>query len=91
MNPLEIARRLWRAEPVRCAGYLAALVVAVSAKLGLVVDEQDVSMIALSIVPIILGVEAARREVIPVTTVANMTVPPNDDKGDRNAKQSRPR
>ena len=90
MNPLEIARRVWRAEPVRCAGYLAALVVATASKFGLVVDAQDVSDVALQLVPIILGIEAARRQVMPMTTIANMTVP-DTDKGDRNAKRSRPR
>lgn len=91
MNPLELARRIWRAEPVRTAGYLAALVVFVAAKLGVVVDEQDLVTSLLLILPVVLGVEKARGEVMPVTNIASSSVYVGDDKGDRNAKRSRPK
>ena len=91
MNPLELARRIWRAEPVRTAGYLAALVVFVAAKLGVVIDEQDLVTSLLLILPVVLGVEKARGEVMPVTHLARSNVYVDDDKGDRNAKRSRPK
>lgn len=90
MNILELVRQLWRTEPVRAAGYLAALIVFVASYLGIVVDEQGLTNSLLYLVPIILSTEKARGQVTPMATVAAQTVYAVPDVGDLDAGKGRP-
>lgn len=56
---------VWQREPARVVTVLAAVVVFVGAKLGVVVNEQDVGQALLLILPVLLGGEAVRRRVSP--------------------------
>jgi len=58
--------KAWRAEPVKCATYVAAAIVFIAAKAGVVVDQQSLIDALLLVVPIVLAGHSARHEVIPV-------------------------
>ncbi len=62
---LQNLRALYVTEPVRSVAMLVAVVVFAAAKLGVVVDEQNVGEALLLILPVLLGGEAARQQVSP--------------------------
>lgn len=57
---------LWRQNPVRVCTGLAAAVVFIAAKAGIVLDAQSVGAALLTIVPILIAGETARGHVIPI-------------------------
>lgn len=63
---LDQIKALWLAEPVRVVTALAAIIVFLAAKLGIVVDQQGVGEALLLVLPILLGGEGARAKVSPV-------------------------
>lgn len=58
-------RALWANNPVRVITILASIVVFAAAKLGVVVDEQNVGEALALVLPILLGGEVARSQVTP--------------------------
>lgn len=80
---------LWRANPVRIGAVIAAVVVFVAAKAGIVLDEASVSQALAIVVPVLLAGEVARAHVVPVDKlVVDPEVLPADeiDKPDETAK-----
>lgn len=64
---MNLIRALWATEPVRVITIVAAIVVFVFAKAGVVIDQQDVLDALVIVLPILLGGEAARTQVSPAT------------------------
>lgn len=62
---LDRIRALWATEPVRVVTILVAIVVFIAAKIGVVLDPQDVGDALLLLLPILLGGELARANVTP--------------------------
>ncbi len=62
---LNYLRVIYVTNPVRVITFAVALVIFLAAKLGLVVDEQNVGEALLLILPVLLGGEAARQQVSP--------------------------
>lgn len=58
-------RAAWANEPVRIVTLLVAVIVFAAAKVGIVLDQEDVGSALLLIIPILLGGEAARSKVRP--------------------------
>lgn len=58
-------RALWATEPVRVLTLLTAVIVFAAAKLGVIIDEQNVGEALTLVLPILLGGEAARHRVSP--------------------------
>lgn len=80
---------LWRANPVRIGAVIAAVVVFIAAKAGIVLDEASVSQALAIVVPVLLAGEVARAHVVPVDKlVVDPEVLPADevDKPDEVAK-----
>lgn len=57
---------LWAREPARITSFLAAAIVFVCAKAGILVDAQSVGSAIAIVVPILLGGEHIRSKVVPV-------------------------
>jgi hypothetical protein len=71
--------KLWRAQPVVWATRIAAVIVFVCAKAGVVIDTQSLVSALVIVVPILLSGHVARREVIPVhSLVTDHTLLPPD-------------
>lgn len=68
-------QQLWQREPVRVATALAAVVVFIAAKAGVVISEQDVLHALLLLLPIVAGGEAARKAVTPATVLDDLQPP----------------
>lgn len=64
---LDRIKALWATEPVAVTTALVAVVVFVAAKLGLVVDEQNVGEALALVLPVLLGGAAARQKVSPAS------------------------
>lgn len=64
---------LWRAEPARVTAAVAYLLVFLAAKAGIVIDEQSVIDALIIGLPILLGGEAARGQVVPVHKLSTAT------------------
>ncbi len=62
---LQNLRAIYVTNPVRVITFAVALVIFLAAKLGVVVDEQNVGEALLLILPVLLGGEAARQQVSP--------------------------
>lgn len=73
---LDRLRALWANNPVRVTAILASIVVFVAAKLGVVVDEQNVGEALAIALPIVLGGEVARSQVTPYVGEIG---PPSDE------------
>lgn len=58
-------RALWTTEPTRVIALAVAVIVFVAAKLGLVVDEQNVGEALALVLPVLLGGELTRSKVSP--------------------------
>lgn len=56
---------LWATEPVRVLTFAVAVVVFLAAKVGIVLDPQEVQDALVIVIPILLGGELARRQVSP--------------------------
>jgi len=69
-------KALWVTEPVALTTALVAVVVFVAAKLGILVDEQNVGEALGLVLPILLGGAAARTQVSPAPAPVGT---PNDD------------
>lgn len=63
---LDRLKALWADEPVRVTTLLVAVVVAVAAKAGVVIDPQNAGETLTLVLPILLGGEIARKSVTPV-------------------------
>lgn len=63
---LQALRDLWRREPARVAAVIAYVVIVIAAKAGVVVDEQSALAAVLIGLPILLGGEAVRGQVVPL-------------------------
>lgn len=62
---LDRLRALWATEPTRVTTLLVAIVVFAAAKLGLVIDTQNVGEALALLLPILLGGELVRAQVTP--------------------------
>jgi hypothetical protein len=58
-------KALWTTEPARVTTILVAVIIFVAAKLGLIVDEQNVGEALALLLPILLGGEIVRAKVTP--------------------------
>jgi hypothetical protein len=72
---LDRIKALWVTEPVAVTTTVAAIVVFVAAKLGILIDQQNVGEALGLILPILLGGAAARQKVSP----APATTGPDSD------------
>lgn len=63
---LKYLQALWHREPARVTAASAAVVVFIAAKAGVVISEQDVLPALAVVLPILMGGEAVRGNVIPV-------------------------
>lgn len=70
---LERVRGLWAVDPVRAATAVAAVVVFVCAKRGLIVEQQDVITALLLVVPVVLGGDQVARRVEPPILASDLT------------------
>ena len=71
---------LWRNEPALVISSLAAAVVFLAAKAGVVIDQQTLVDSLGIVLPILLGGTLIRRKVTPGTVVADPTAIPTDQK-----------
>lgn len=62
---LDRIKALWTTEPARVTTVLVAVVIFAAARLGLVVDEQNVGEALALLLPIVLGGEIVRQKVTP--------------------------
>jgi hypothetical protein len=76
---MKFVRALYAREPARVVAGIAALVVFVAAKAGVVISEQEIVPALLIVLPIVLGGEAVRDNVIPVRKLATDAPPVADE------------
>lgn len=75
---------LFRAEPARVCAIVAAVVVFVAAKCGVVLDEQSVTGALLEVVPFLLAGEAVRPHVVPLHNLVPSVI--REDEVDKEKK-----
>lgn len=84
---LDYLRALWQGNPVRVTAIAASVVVFALAKLGIVIDEQNVGEALTIVLPILLGGELARRKVTPYVGEVG---PPSDELLERELAEADP-
>lgn len=67
---MDFVRALWAREPARVVARIAAAIVFVAAKTGVVISEQDLLPALALVLPFVLGGEAVRGNVTPVAKLA---------------------
>ena len=77
---IDRAAALWRNEPALVITSLAAAVVFLAAKAGVIIDQQTLVDSLGIVLPILFGGAVIRRKVTPGTVVADPTAIPADQK-----------
>lgn len=77
---IDRAAALWRNEPALVITSLAAAVVFLAAKAGVIIDQQTLIDSLGIVLPVLLGGTLIRRKVTPGTVVADPTAIPTDQK-----------
>lgn len=77
---IDRAAALWRNEPALVITSLAAAVVFLAAKAGVIIDQQTLIDSLGIVLPVLLGGAVIRRKVTPGTVVADPTAIPTDQK-----------
>ncbi len=77
---VDYIRALWHGNPVRTAAVITAIIIGLTSKFGIVLDEASVTEAVMTMATIILGGEVARTQVTPyvgeIGLPSDATLPP---------------